>query len=407
MTPAEFEKRKAQIQSQVSHGDIPATVGKRLIEQAWLSTQTVQEREAFKEVVKLDTQLGQQRDALIALAKRGPIYPPAAGASLFKRNQFKLSEQLREIFLTGDWPYIYDRIPHYAWDAVGQTPIDIAKWHFRWVKGKKVYVPFSDASLIALANQAHPKPPMYKPPQSQRDEIAQELIARQKNAANNFPNTDVKHVALKYPTRVRIEEPQPSTWMTIRKPLLISAGIIAAAYLGPIVVDKIAGAYGSSATATGGAASEASAKATFFSKVKAGGNQVLGYVNKARTVEAIAKGEMPPPPIGITGNSFREWAFDVAKKEIQDAAKEKAAEMGMEYIQRELTKKEEDQLRREIAAMQNELTKLIPEDTPMEPSPNLPAPVVGKMIQEKERSQDLSKVLMVAVPVGMAYFLTS
>lgn len=405
MTPAEFEIRKRQIQAQVSAGDISPVVGKRLIEQAWLTTQTVEEREAFKDVVKLDEQLARQRDALVAIARSGPVNPPAAGASPFKQSQFKKSEQLRQLFLSGNWETIFDRIPFFYWKDFTKPRIKIAAFRFVLQNGKKVYVPYSDAELVALAQRAHPVPPMYSPPQSQRENIAKDLIAKQKQAAQNYPESDQRHVLQTYPTDVTVERPKPSTWETLKKPVLIAAGIIAAAYLGPIVVDKIGGYFGQSAATSTGTSTE-TAKATFFQQVKSGANNVLQYVNKARTVEAIAKGELPPPPIGITGNSFKEWVFNVAKQEIQNEAKQKAAELGQEYIQRELTKQEEQKIRDEIATMQRELERLIPETLPKEPSPNVPSIVQKRMIDEKQASEQMNNILLVAAPLALAYFLT-
>ena len=103
-------------------------------------------------------------------------------------------------------------------------------------------------------------------------------------------------------------------------------------------------------------ATEVAAKATFFTKVKAGSATLLSVVNKARTVEAIAKGELPPPPISIKGESFRDWMFITAKEKMQ----EEAMEAGQEYIARKMTAKEEAALKAEIAQMQRELIRLMP-----------------------------------------------
>ena len=246
--------------------------------------------------------------------------------------------------------------------------------------------------------------------------------------ARRYPSTDPRHIWNYHVTQAQCKKPKKSLWVKIRKPLAIAAGIVAAVYLGPVVVEKIGAAVGGGGAGAGGAAAGTGAgatatgtgvaagtgagakagTATFFSKVKAGSKTLLKYVNRARSIKAIADGELPPPPIGIPGSSFREWATIVAKEQIVKAAKEEALERGVEYIQRKMTEKEERKLREEIAAMQRELERLIPKEVkemPPEPAPQVPTPVKVIQEQEAQRALDAQDLLLPAAIVGGALLL--
>jgi hypothetical protein len=181
----------------------------------------------------------------------------------------------------------------------------------------------------------------------------------------------------------------------------IAVGAVTVAALGSAVLAKGAGALsgaaggGSAAAgAAGTAGSAGSLTATgggLFGSIKATANKVIGYVNQGRTVSAIVNGEIPPPPVSLVGSSFTEWAFNVAKEEL------------MKSHQRKLTRQEEEMLRLEIEAMQNDMARRVPENFPKQPDPAIPAPVQQRQIeiveQNKGNADLINKALMFGIPI--------
>lgn len=251
-----------------------------------------------------------------------------------------------------------------------------------------------------------------------------------------------------------------SFWDKIKKPLAIIVGVVAAVTLGPIVIGKIVGA--GAAEAAGGAAAAgassggaaaagivgAGAKAgavaavttkgavaaalttkatvtgaaalatvktvstasmiaaaaetgTLFTKAQT----LTTWVNRARSVDAIIKGELPPPPIGISGGNFTEWAMDLAKAEIKEEIGERAGE----YISKKAAEKaqaEQDAIMRaEIERMQAELAALVSAQTPVMPAPEIDAPVRDKLIemQNIERQRAQQNMLLLAGGAAVAF----
>lgn len=340
-------------------------------------------------------------------------------------------EKVRQAFAAGDWAAVSKVWPVSKFRWSPDNPL--GKYRFQIVNGRPHYIPWTRDVLENFIRRYAP-PNQYgysvlvepgRPfAECDWDAIIDGWISGQEQNAKQYPVTDWRHVFPIYPGRYICQVYRPSTWVKIRKPLAIAAGVTAAVFLGPIVVEKASalftgGGAGATGTAAGGeaaagaaagkaaagAAAKAAETATFFQKVKAGANTVLGYVNKGRTVQAIVNGELPPPPIGVTGNSFKEWAFNVAKDQIEKEAKEYAAERGIEYVQRKMTEAEEKKLREEIAVMERELARLIPPGTPMRPDENVPAAVQDVMIREKNRSTELNDALGIAIPAALGYFV--
>jgi len=314
------------------------------------------------------------------------------------------------------------------------------KFRFNWgPQGQKIYVPYTKQSWENFYR--HPQrgrwlpnvPFMHKCGPEWETHWINKYFAESENARKHFRNTDPRHVWEFRIGTALCKKKKKSLWVKIRKPLAIVAGVVAAVYLGPIVVNKIgaiaggsggaAGGAGGAAGAAGGAAgsaagsaaataattaADAAAKASFFSKVKAGSTKILSLVNKARTVEAVVKGELPPPPIGIPGASFREWALIVAKEKIKEEAIDYAAEKGMEYVAKKMSEKEEAKLKAEIAAMQAELIRLTPKEiieAPPEPSPELATPLKKVQIIETERKSQLDQFIIPGAIVAGALLL--
>jgi len=151
-------------------------------------------------------------------------------------------------------------------------------------------------------------------------------------------------------------------------------------------------AAGSAASA--GAVAEAAAKTSgLFAQIQSTGNKLLGYINQGRTIHAIANGELPPPPISITGNSFTEWALAVAQDEM------------IKSHQRKLTRQEEEMLRREIEAMQNAMAQQVPENFPKQPSTEIPVQIQVKQAETVAHNKEQNDALMLALAIGAPILL--
>lgn len=175
----------------------------------------------------------------------------------------------------------------------------------------------------------------------------------------------------------------------IKKVAMIGAGAVALSTLGPQVFQagKAGGIFGggaSAGTAASGAATAAESGG-MFSAIKEQGNRVLNFVNQGRAINAIANGEIPPPPVSITGNSFLEWGFQVAKDEL------------VKKHQRELTRMEEQALKQEIAAIQSRLQQRAGSQ-PMSPNPAVPESVQRRqqqiVVEQQKKKEDLLPVLL-------------
>lgn len=286
------------------------------------------------------------------------------------------------------------------------------------------YVPFSEASIKRFVMG-----PYFKvssayadgvcPPERLEKYVASYWGAT-KAAAEGNRVTDRAHIHDIWPGRDQCIPPQASLWVRIRSKVYIAVAVVAAIYLGPIVLEKVGalipgGTPGATAGEIVGAGAKAGAittkagaaatKASFFSKVKGVADTALTWYNRAEQIKAIARGELPPPPIGIPGANFREVAFNIVKKEITEAAKAKAAELGVAYIQKKMSEREERKIKAEIAELQRKLEAITPADTPMQPSPELSPVIQSAMVKEKVKSEQTNQFLSVVVPIGIGAML--
>ncbi len=195
---------------------------------------------------------------------------------------------------------------------------------------------------------------------------------------------------------------------------IVGAGAKAGAVAAVTTKGAVAAALTTKATVTGAAAlatvktvstasmiAAAAETGTLFTKAQT----LTTWVNRARSVDAIIKGELPPPPIGISGGNFTEWAMDLAKAEIKEEIGERAGE----YISKKAAEKaqaEQDAIMRaEIERMQAELAALVSAQTPVMPAPEIDAPVRDKLIemQNIERQRAQQNMLLLAGGAAVAF----
>ena len=80
----------------------------------------------------------------------------------------------------------------------------------------------------------------------------------------------------------------------------------------------------------------------------------------------------------------------------------------MEYVQKKMTKKMENELKAEIALMQAELLRLMPKevlDMPPKPDPELATPIKKIMIIEEKRADNLKQFIAPAAIIAGALIL--
>lgn len=326
-----------------------------------------------------------------------------------KPGENKLLEAMRVATLAGDWYALNELVPFRApglWNhpkkkRLGKA-IQLGKFSFVWgADGRPRYVPFTAQQIYHYIDKYAPRrPAKYACPEKRKQKMTGRLAKKQRRRQRKIPSTDWRHVVDMFPGGLVCRRPKKSLWVKIRKPVAIAVAVVAAVYLGPMVYDKIGGFLAGGGEA-GAAATTATQSAGFVSKVKT----AVGFYNKASTVNAIIRGERPPPPIGISGSTFTEMAMSVAKDEFVREAQERAAQAGLEYIEKKMTAQEERQMRAEVEELQRELAALVPAGTPVAPDPGLQPEVREKINEmqniERQRDTNALTLLAVAVPVGL------
>lgn len=381
-------------------------------------------------------------------------------------------KQLQAAILARDWDALFgltggvnNWVPR-----AGQHAPSLGKYSFVIENGRRRYIPFTEDEIRSFIFSRHYR---VKPghvcsdPQKESGVQAhwnktQRHIAKYRDASNPLHIWPILP-GWGYPGQTFMCQPvKKSLWVKIRKPLAIAVGVVAAVWLGPIVIGKIAGAgaaevaggtaaAGASsggaaaagivgagakagaavaittkgavtaalttkATITGAAAlatvktvsaatliSGAAEAGTLFTKVQ----NVTTWVNRARSVDAIIKGELPPPPIGISGSNFTEWAMALAKEEVKKEIGEQAGEYISKRAQEKYEKEQEAMMRAEIEKMQAELAALVSANTPIAPAPEIDAPVRDKIIemQNIEKQRATNTMIMLAVGGGAAMLM--
>lgn len=340
---------------------------------------------------------------------------------------------LQTATLARDWDALFSLTgPPKNWTHKGRNPVpNLAKYSFK-ENGVRRYVALTEDDLRRFIFSKHYQvQPGWVCTDAQRTAGVAAHWEKHRIHASRYPNTDWRHIWQgtrpgwgypgSRPGRYMCEKYKPSRWVRIRKKVYVAAAIVAAVYLGPIVMSKVSGmlAQGQAGGAIVGAGAKAGAAtaittkagittlvatkagtaaaiatkaglaakaASFFGTVQKG----IGLVNNARTVNAIISGDMPPPPIA-TGKNFTDWAMNIAKDEIAKTQAEKLSEL------------DEARMRAELAAIQREIDALVPRGTPIEPDPDL-APAVRDRIVEMqniERQREGTNVGLVALAVGV------
>lgn len=300
--------------------------------------------------------------------------------------------------------------------------------------GRRKYIPFTKDELRAWVYSKHYRPHPTKPCTDHMRMLGLDFAIK-KGAAYMRRTPDTSNPWHLWPLRpgggqrkghaYMCQPEKKSLWVKIRSKVYIAAGIVAAVFLGPVVIAKVGGmlSQGSAGGAIVGAGAKAGAAtaittkagvtalvaakagtaatiaakaglaaraAGYFSTIQKG----IGYVNNARTINAIIQGDMPPPPIA-TGKNFTDWAMNIAKDEIAKTQVEKLSEL------------DELRMRAELEAIQREIDALVPRGTPIAPDPNLSPDVRDRIVemQNIERTREGTNVgaiaLAVAVPVGL------
>ena len=360
------------------------------------------ERKRFARAEKKQQEVLKRATGFIGkLNKLGAARPP-----LTKEEEF-----FRQASIAGDFSVMNLVAPFgkTAWSP--KTPI--GKYRFVIQNGKQIYIPFSDADLERfisgpwfVRDPTTGLAPLVHPRRTRAIDLGRRANVYKKYQAKvlrKYPNTDIRHALNIYPGQYQISHGISSTWVKIREPVVIAVAIVAAVYLGPIIMEKVGGYLAGAGGGTGGATATATETATFVSKVK---NAVTIY-NKANTVAHIVQGKIPPPPIGITGGTFKEVAFNLVKQEIKSKAQDEAMNLGIKYVEKKMTEKEENKIKAEIAEMQKQMDALIPKGTPIMPALELPESERIKIaeIQVIQAKREQNNNAMLALAAGAGLFL--
>ena len=233
--------------------------------------------------------------------------------------------------------------------------------------GKIVTVPYSQSELENYFTNYHPSKPGF----SCSEEQIRKWTKRVLNGNHRYL----------FPVGIYCKPEKSSRRKKkIKKALKVAAavgvGVAGAVFLGP----AIAGAAGKAGAALGVGAGSIGANST----------ALISNINNARTVRAVIRGKMPPPPIGLDGQSFRDWAMITAQEKLT------------QEFQRKLTRQEERELQAEIDAMQRELIRATPRNVLTgQPQPNVSLSPYVRNIQtiEKKKKSELEKYLLPAALV--------
>lgn len=166
------------------------------------------------------------------------------------------------------------------------------------------------------------------------------------------------------------------TVLTAATPIVTGAGITTAGAL-------TTAATTASAVGAGAKILDAVETAGVIDKAKEIAPKIIEGVNTARTVAAVANGEVPPPPIDIGDGSLADWA----------------AAIGEQYVAGQISETERAMLQAEVQRLQTEVASQAQSGVPYYPSSQVPVVVQGAMADKKEGNETLNLLLLAAIPL--------
>lgn len=184
------------------------------------------------------------------------------------------------------------------------------------------------------------------------------------------------------------------TALTATTPVIAASAAPVVASAVPAAITAAAGGGALSTAATvasaAGAAQQAlsgAETAGAIVKAKEIAPKIVEGVNTARTVAAVANGEIPPPPISIGDGNLVDWATAIADQ----------------YVQHEMSEREKELVAQRIAEMQAQTSIQAPMPTMYQPSSQLPPEVTAAMAQSKQNQN----LLIIAAILGGAFLLVN
>lgn len=168
----------------------------------------------------------------------------------------------------------------------------------------------------------------------------------------------------------------------IKKAAVIAAVVVGAVFLGPAIAGALKGA-----AAKIGALGIGKAVTSAIPKV-------VDLANAKNTIDAVRNGEVPPPPVSLEGDSFKDYAASVAQSLLQ----REAASQQQELNQRQLELQRQE-LVNEITRMQQGGSSLLPPGSPMYPVPALGQPMVAAMQGSAQSQAMFSNLGLLAVAI--------
>jgi hypothetical protein len=168
----------------------------------------------------------------------------------------------------------------------------------------------------------------------------------------------------------------------IKKAAAIAAVVVGAVFLGPAIAGALKGAAAKIGALGIGKAVTASIP------------KVVDLANAKQTIDAVRNGEVPPPPISLQGDNFKDYAASVAQSLLQREAA--AQQQQVSEAQLELQRQ---QLVNEITRLQQGGAALLPPGSPSYPVPALRSPILSTMEGSQAQSAMFSNVALLAAMV--------
>jgi hypothetical protein len=238
-------------------------------------------------------------------------------------------------------------------------------------EGYRRYKPWTDAELADFFERWHMASPGYV---GSAGEIAKAIGStsarqRERQAAQTEGDYSV-HWAWPIGPLSQFEPTSSSRRRkNLKKAAAVAAVVVGAVFLGPMIAGAIKGVAAKGALAKAGGVLSKAGK--LIPKVVQG-------VNAARTVKAVRDGEVPPPPIELTGSRFVDYATAIGTNLVQSELAEQGQEMAA--AERALL---EQQMANQVRYYQEQAARSLPvspSQVPMYALPNV-SPAVQRAMQ--------------------------